>query len=74
MCIRDRLLSLCEKEEVKGKTRKLNLPYFQRLPVEMDQYTRGELADYVRKEMCIRDRGDIASMGKRKALKERFCE
>mgnify|MGYP002696158691 FL=1 len=47
----EQLLSLCEKEEVKGKTRKLNLPYFQRLPVEMEQYTRGELADYVRKEI-----------------------
>ena len=47
----EQLLSLCEKEEVKGKTRKLNLPYFQRLPAEMEQYTRGELADYVRKEI-----------------------
>ena len=43
----EQLLSLCEKEEVKGKTRKLNLPYFQRLPAEMVQYTRVELADYV---------------------------
>lgn len=49
----EQLLSLCEKEEVKGKTRKLNLPYFHRLPAEMEQYTRGELADYVRKEVEI---------------------
>lgn len=46
----EQLLSLCEKEEVKGKTRKLNLPYFRRIPMEMEQYTRGELADYIRKE------------------------
>ena len=47
----EQLLSLCEKEEVKIKTKKLNLPYFHRLPTEMEQYTRGELADYVRKEV-----------------------
>ena len=47
----EQLLSLCEKEEVKVKTKKLNLPYFRRLPAEMEQYTRGELADYVRKEI-----------------------
>ena len=49
----EQLLALCEKEEVKGKTRKLSLPYFHRLPVEMEQYTRGELANYVRKEIEI---------------------
>ena len=47
----EQLLSLCEKEEVKVKTKKLSLPYFRRLPAEMEQYTRGELADYVRKEI-----------------------
>ena len=47
----EQLLALCDKEEVKGKTRKVTLPYFQRLPAEMEQYTRGELADYVRKEV-----------------------
>lgn len=47
----EQLLSLCEKEEIKDKTKKLNLPYFHRLPLDMEQYTRGDLADYVRKEI-----------------------
>ena len=40
-----------EKETVKDKTRKLSLPYFHRLPSDLEQYTRGEFAEYVRKEI-----------------------
>lgn len=47
----EQLLSMCEKEDVREKTTKLSMPYFHRLPVEMEQYTRGELADYVRREI-----------------------
>lgn len=47
----EQLLALCDKDEVKNKTRKLMLPYFQKIPAELEQYTRGELAEYVRKEV-----------------------
>ena len=47
----EQLLALCEKETVKDKTRKLSLPYFHRLPSDLEQYTRGEFAEYVRKEI-----------------------
>ena len=49
----EQLLALCEKDTVKGKTRKLALPFFQKLPTEMEQFTRGELAEYVRKEIAM---------------------
>ena len=47
----EQLLALCEKETVNDKTRKLSLPYFHRLPSDLEQYTRGEFAEYVRKEI-----------------------
>lgn len=49
----EQLLALCEKDTVKGKTRKLALPFFRKLPTEMEQFTRGELAEYVRKEIAM---------------------
>ena len=47
----EQLLELYEYEDVRGKTFRLNMPRFRRLPLEPEQYTRGELADYVR-EIC----------------------
>lgn len=44
----EQVLSLYEYEDVLEKTHKYNLPLFRHLPDQIEQYTRGELADYVR--------------------------
>ncbi len=45
---------LCDYEftDVLEKTQKKVLPQFTRLPERIEQYTRGELADYIRKLIC----------------------
>lgn len=45
----EQLLNLCECGDVLQKTDKLCIPHIRRLPEELEEYTRGELADYVRK-------------------------
>ncbi len=45
----EQILSLYEYEDVREKTRKHRLPLFHCLPEQIEQYTRGDLADYVRK-------------------------
>lgn len=45
----EQILSLYEYEDVKEKTRKYHLPLFHQLPDQIEQYTRGDLAEYVRK-------------------------
>ncbi len=47
----EQLLALQECEDVQKKTIKCKLPIFRRLPTDMEQYTKGELADYVRDMM-----------------------
>lgn len=47
----EQLLALYEYEDVLTKTNKLALPVFQRLPNELEQYTKGAMAEYVRKMM-----------------------
>lgn len=44
----EQILSLYEYDDVKDKTRKCHLPLFRRLPDQIEQFTRGELAEYVR--------------------------
>lgn len=44
----EHLLTLYEYEDVLEKTRRLNLPHIQRLPEELEQLTRGDLAALVR--------------------------
>lgn len=44
----EQILSLYEYEDVKEKTRKCSLPLFRHLPDQIEQYTRGDLARYVR--------------------------
>lgn len=44
----EQILSLYEYEDVKEKTRKCQLPLFRRLPDLIEQFTRGDLAEYVR--------------------------
>lgn len=44
----EQLLALCQYEDVLEKTNRLSLPQLGRLPEELEQYTRGELGDYVR--------------------------
>lgn len=43
----EQLLSLCEYGDVLDKTRRLNLSHIQRLPEELEQLTRGDLAELV---------------------------
>ncbi|MDL2301302.1 hypothetical protein LJC58_03000 [Lachnospiraceae bacterium OttesenSCG-928-D06] len=45
----EQVLALCEKQEILERTHKHKLPYFKRLPNQMEYYTKGDLADYVRK-------------------------
>jgi hypothetical protein len=47
----EQVLSLYEYEDVLQKTHKCSLPVFRRLPDQMEQLTKGELADYVREIM-----------------------
>lgn len=44
----EQLLLLQEYADVKEKTSKCKLPVFRKLPESLNQYTKGELADYVR--------------------------
>lgn len=44
----EQLLLLQEYEDVKKKSSKCILPVFRKLPEQIEQYTKGELADYVR--------------------------
>lgn len=50
----EQLLALQEYEDVKRKTAKYVLPVFRKLPGDIEQYTKGELADYVR-EMLYKE-------------------
>lgn len=47
----EEMLSLYEYEDVLGKTCKYAAPKIQRLPEELEQYTRGDLAEFVRGQM-----------------------
>lgn len=47
----EQLLGMCEYRDVWDKTRRLHLPQFARLPEDLEQYTRGDLASYVRREV-----------------------
>ena len=44
----EQILSLYEYDDVKDKTKKCHLPLFRRLPDQIEQFTRGDLAEYVR--------------------------
>lgn len=48
----EQLLGLQEYEDVLEKTSKCTLPHFHRLPEELEQYTKGDLADYVRRQIA----------------------
>lgn len=43
----EQLLSLLEYEDIKAKTAKCHLPLFRKLPGEVENYTKGELAEYI---------------------------
>ena len=43
----EQLLTMCEYGDVLDKTRRLNLSHIQRLPEELEQLTRGDLAELV---------------------------
>ncbi len=62
----EQILSLYEYEDVKEKTRKCHLPLFHQLPDQIEQYTRGDLAKYVREliEEEESDAGHPAQVGK----------
>lgn len=44
----EQLLTMEEYEDVKQKTAHCSLPLFRKLPQEVEQYTKSELADYIR--------------------------
>ncbi len=44
----DQILALYEYGDILGKTKRLALPHIQRLPEELEQLTRGDLADLVK--------------------------
>lgn len=44
----EQILALYEYEDVLEKTKRLNLSYIRRLPEELEQLTKGELADLIR--------------------------
>lgn len=44
----EQILSLYEYEDVLDKTKRLNLSHIRRLPEELEQYTKGDLADMVK--------------------------
>lgn len=48
----EELLTSYEYEDVKQKTKKCCLPKIKKFPEEMVQYTRGELAEYVKREIA----------------------
>ena len=48
VCAYEQLLLLQEYGDVKEKTSKCRLPIFRKLPESLNQYTKGELADYIR--------------------------
>jgi hypothetical protein len=47
----EQVLSLYEHEDILQKTLKCRLPHFRRLPDQMEQFTKGEFADYVKETM-----------------------
>lgn len=47
----EQLLSLCEYEDVLENTRRLSLSHIHRLPEELEQMTKGDLAELVRELM-----------------------
>ena len=49
----EHLLSQTEYGDVLEKTSKLTPPKFRRLPEQMEFYTKGELADYVKRQIVI---------------------
>jgi len=48
ICAYEQLLLLQEYEDVKAKTSRCKLPVFRKLPESLNQYTKGELANYIR--------------------------
>ena len=48
----EQILKVYEYEDVLKKTRKCMLPKFRRVPEELLQYSRGDLAEYVERELA----------------------
>lgn len=47
----EQILALYEYEDVMCKTCKCSIPQIRRIPGELEQYTKGDLADYVREQL-----------------------
>lgn len=58
----EELLHACEYDDVLEKTNKQLLPQFERLPERIEQYSRGELAEYIRK-IIYEDLGEREEYG-----------
>ena len=48
ICAYEQLLLLQEYGDIKEKTSKCKLPVFRKFPESLNQYTKGEMADYIR--------------------------
>ncbi len=49
----ERMLELCEYEDVLHKTQKCKFPHINKIPTEIEHYTKGELWQYVKKQVDI---------------------
>lgn len=47
----EQMLAMHEYQDILEKTKKCSIPHIRRLPDSLEQYTRGDLADYVRREI-----------------------
>lgn len=47
----EQLLSFCDYGDILEKTKRCSLPTIRKLPEELEQYTRGELAEFVKREV-----------------------
>ena len=65
----EQLLQLQRFEDIKEKTRKCHLPVFRKLPGQIEEFTRGELAEYVRD--LLRREGEYGVSGMETATAKR---
>ena len=54
----EQVLELYEYEDVLQKTKKCHLPQIKKLPGSLEQFTRGELAELVKSEIALLEKGE----------------
>jgi len=53
----ERMLELCEYEDVLQKTHRCKFPHISKVPTEIEQYTKSELWQYVKKQVDLLQEG-----------------